>query len=62
MSLPVTPDQGQIPEWHRVIRQTNHRLASEGVVDVELLNELECHVNAFRENDPGRDCEGPAAQ
>jgi TRAP-type C4-dicarboxylate transport system substrate-binding protein len=52
----VTPDQGQIPEWHRVIRQTNHRMADEGIVDIELLNELECHVTAYRESDPGRDC------
>lgn len=52
----VTPDQGQIPEWHKVIRQTNHRLAKEGVVDIELLNELECYVDAHRENNLIRNC------
>ena len=58
----ITPDQGQIPEWHRVIRETNHRLAGEGMFDIDLLNELECHVNAYREGDQGKDCEGTAAQ
>ncbi len=52
----VKPDQGQIPEWHRAIRDTNHRLAAEGIVDVALLNELECWVEASRSNNTTKDC------
>lgn len=52
----VTPDQGQVPEWHRMIQETNHRLAKEGLVDAGLLNEIECYVAAFRADDLTKDC------
>jgi TRAP-type C4-dicarboxylate transport system substrate-binding protein len=52
----VTPDQGQIPKWQGVVRKTNRRLAKEGVVDVALLNELECNVTAFRSGETAKDC------
>ncbi len=52
----VTPDQGQVPEWHRAIQETNHRLAKEGVIDIGLLNEVECYVAAFRAGDLTKDC------
>jgi TRAP-type C4-dicarboxylate transport system substrate-binding protein len=58
----VKPDQGQIPEWHKVIRKTNHRLAAEGVIDIELLDELECWVDAARSEETGTDCSSIAAQ
>ena len=53
---PVTPDQGQIPEWHKVIQESNRRLAGEGAIDVLLLDEIECYIAAFRGNDPAKDC------
>lgn len=52
----VTPDQGQVPEWHRIIQETNHRLANEGEIEVGLLNEIECYVAAFRADDLTKDC------
>jgi len=52
----VTPDPGQVPEWHRVIQETNHRLAEDGVIDAGLLNEIECHVAAYRADDLTKDC------
>jgi TRAP-type C4-dicarboxylate transport system substrate-binding protein len=54
----VTPDLAELPEWHKAIRETNHRLAKEGVVDEGLLNEIECYVAAHRANDLTRDCAG----
>ena len=54
----VTPDPGQVPEWHRVIQETNHRLAKEGEIDAGLLNEIECHVAAYRADDLTKDCTG----
>jgi len=52
----VTPDPGQVPEWHRAIQETNHRLAKEGLIDAGLLNEIECYVAAFRADDLTKDC------
>lgn len=53
---PVTPDQGQIPEWRKVIQDSNHRLANEGAIDVRLLDELECYLAAFRAGNPAKTC------
>ena len=52
----VTPDRGQVPEWHQAIQETNHRLAKEGVIDAGLLNEVECYVAAYRADDLTKDC------
>ena len=53
----VTPDQGQVHEWNRIIKESNHRLAEEGIIDIRLLNELECHVAAYRAGDLAKDCQ-----
>lgn len=53
---PVTPDKGQIPEWRKVVRESNRRLAAKGAVDVRLLDELECYLTAFRADKPAQDC------
>ncbi len=52
----VNPDQGQIQAWHQAVEESNHRLASEGVVSAALLTELECYVDAFRAGDTEKDC------
>ncbi|MFC1778645.1 hypothetical protein ACFL3I_15150, partial [Pseudomonadota bacterium] len=52
----VTPDLGQVPEWHQVVQETNHRLAQQGIVDAGLLNEIECYVAAYRADDLTKDC------
>ncbi len=52
----VTPDVGQLSTWHSAVQESNHKLASEGVVSEQLLTELECHVDAFRSGDTGKDC------
>jgi TRAP-type C4-dicarboxylate transport system substrate-binding protein len=53
----VTPDEGQVPQWHKAIQETNHRLAEEGLIDVGLLAELECYVTAYRAGDLAKDCQ-----
>ena len=55
---PVTPDAGQIPQWHSAMQESNHQLAKDGVFDARLLTELECYVAAFRANSPTKDCTG----
>jgi len=52
----VTPDRGQIPEWRKAIRESNRRLAGEGAIDIRLLDEIDCYINAFRANDMAKDC------
>jgi TRAP-type C4-dicarboxylate transport system substrate-binding protein len=58
----VTPDQGQIPEWRKAIRETNHRLARQDIIDAGLLSELECYVAAFRSDELQKDCTGAVLQ
>jgi TRAP-type C4-dicarboxylate transport system substrate-binding protein len=53
---PVIPDQGQISQWHKVIQESNHKLAREGEVNPVLLNEIECYISAYREDNPAKDC------
>ncbi len=52
----VRPDQGQVPQWRKAIRESNHRLASEGLVSIDLLTEIECYVSAYRADNPAKDC------
>ena len=53
---PVTPDQGQVPEWRKAVQTSNRRLADEGTIDVRLLDELECYLDGFRAGDTARIC------
>lgn len=53
---PVTPDLGQIPEWRNVIQASNRRLADDGVIDIRLLDELECYLTGFRAGNQAEDC------
>jgi len=53
---PVTPDQGQVPEWRKAVQASNRRLADEGEIDVHLLDELECYLDGFRTGNPAKDC------
>jgi len=52
----VSPDQGQVSKWQAVVQKSNHQLAGEGVVDIALLNEIECYVSAYRSGDMAKDC------
>ena len=52
----VTPVQSQIPEWHKSVQDSNHRLANEGFIDVALLNEIECYVAAYRAGNLDKVC------
>ena len=53
---PVTPDQGQVPEWRNAIQKSNRLLANEGEIDVRLLDEVECYVAGFRAGNQAIDC------
>jgi hypothetical protein len=53
---PVTPDQGQIPEWRKAVQASNRRLADEGAIDIRLLEELECYLDGFRAGDTAKIC------
>jgi len=53
---PVEPDKGQLDAWYGSVERSNHKLAGEGVVSVDLLNEIECYVSAYRAGDMEKDC------
>jgi TRAP-type C4-dicarboxylate transport system substrate-binding protein len=53
---PVTPDQGQIPEWREAIRTSNRKLAKEGALDIRLLDQVDCYLKGFREGDKAKVC------
>ena len=53
----VTPDPAQVQEWGLAIQKSNHQLAADGIIDIKLLNELECYVTAYRSNDQDKDCQ-----
>jgi TRAP-type C4-dicarboxylate transport system substrate-binding protein len=52
----VKPDMEQLDGWYRNVQQSNHKLAGEGVVSIELLTELECYVATYRAGDTEKDC------
>jgi len=52
----VAPDPDQIQQWRQVVRESNHRLAADGVIDASLLKEVECLVTAHRDNNLEKDC------
>lgn len=53
---PVAPDQGQVPEWRKAVQASNRRLAEGGAIDVSLLDELECYLDALRAGDAAKIC------
>jgi len=53
---PVEPDAEKLDAWYRSVAESNHKLAGEGVVSVDLLNEIECYVSAYRAGDMEKDC------
>ena len=53
---PVTPDQGQLPQWRNVIQTSNRKLAKAGALDIRLLDELDCYLSGFRAGDMAKLC------
>ena len=52
----VKPDQGQVPQWHKAVQTSNRELAKADIIDIKLLDEIECYVSAHRAGDLEKDC------
>jgi TRAP-type C4-dicarboxylate transport system substrate-binding protein len=52
----VEPDMDQLDAWYANVQKSNHNLAGDGVVSLDLLLELECHVAAYRASELEKDC------
>ena len=52
----VKADQGQVAVWRQKVQESNRELAQQGAISVELLNEIQCYVDAFRAGDKDKDC------
>jgi TRAP-type C4-dicarboxylate transport system substrate-binding protein len=44
----ISPDVAAVPEWRSKVAESNQRLADEGIINQELLNELLQHLEDFR--------------
>lgn len=52
----VEPDKGQVGVWRQAVQASNRELASKGDFSVDLLDEVQCHIDAFRANDLDKNC------
>ena len=50
---PVDAKPGQQDAWRDLIQASNREAGSEGVFDTALLDQLECHLEAFRNGGEG---------
>lgn len=50
-------DQQQHAKWQAAVRESNHKLAADGVISEQLLKQLECHVRAYRSGNTGNSCQ-----
>lgn len=53
---PVSLDTEQMDIWKAAVRDSNHKLAAEGVLDLQLLIKAECYVAAHRSGTQEPDC------
>lgn len=52
----VSLDTKQMGVWKAAVRDSNHKLAAEGVIDLQLLLKAECYVTAYRSDTQQPDC------
>lgn len=52
----VDPDEGQIAVWREAVQESNRNLAAQGVISKELLDEIQCYIDAFRAGNNDQDC------
>ena len=44
----VPPDGGQVPRWRDLVSASNHKMADQGVVSAELLDQLTTLLATYR--------------
>ncbi len=44
----VEPVSGEVAKWTRLVRESNRKLARQGLLDETLLDEVDCYLAAFR--------------
>jgi hypothetical protein len=50
-------NQQQHAKWQAAVRESNHKLAADGVINEQLLKQLECHVSAYRSGNTENTCQ-----
>jgi hypothetical protein len=48
----VEPDHSEVPTWREKVSASNHALAQQGVISLELLDEMLGHLEDFRAGNP----------
>jgi len=52
----VETDEGQVAIWRQKVQASNRELAEKGAISVELLDEIQCYIDAYRADDKDKDC------
>ena len=52
----VEVPEAEAAEWKRLIDASNRAAGERGVFDLRLLDEAQCHLEAFRSGESGGDC------
>jgi len=52
----IEPDRGQIPKWSALVRASNRELAKGGLLDIKLLDQVDCYLAAYRSNKEPQHC------
>jgi len=53
----VIPPRDKIGDWRIAVHESNQKLATAGAVDLALLNEINCYVDAYRAGTPDKTCD-----
>lgn len=53
---PVSPDAGQVGIWRQAVQASNRELASKGDISLNLLDEVQCNIDAYRAKELNKDC------
>lgn len=53
---PVAPDTGQVGVWRKAVQASNRELAIKGDINIALLDEVQCNIDAFRANELDKNC------
>lgn len=53
----VKPDEGQVAIWREAVQESNRNLAAQGAISKQLLDEIQCYIDAFRAGNKDQDCD-----
>lgn len=52
----VSADEGQVAIWRKKVQDSNRELAQQGAISVDLLNQIQCYIDAYRAGTQDKVC------